>query len=180
MTSTTTLLERNRLFSEKFGAAELPILPKLRSVVLTCGDARVDPAHVLGLELGDAVVIRNNGGRVTREALEEIASLVFLVRQMEGGKKGHFELVLMQHTQCGSERFASPEIQHALKENLGIDVSETAIHDHEQSLKEDIQRLKAASEIPDYVIVSALIYDVKTGSAREIVAPRRLGDIVLD
>ncbi len=75
MSNTTTLLERNRLFASDFAAADLPILPKLRTVVLTCGDARVDPAHILGLELGDAVVIRNNGGRVTPEVVQEIAAL---------------------------------------------------------------------------------------------------------
>ena len=65
MSSTTTLLHRNRQFASDFAAADLPILPKLRTVVLTCGDSRVDPEHILGLQLGDAVVIRNYGGRGT-------------------------------------------------------------------------------------------------------------------
>ena len=84
MSSTTTLLERNRQFAGDFSAADLPILPKLRTVVLTCGDSRVDPAHILGLKLGDAAVIRNNGGRVTLEVVHEIAALAFMVAKMDG------------------------------------------------------------------------------------------------
>lgn len=87
MPSTTTLLNRNRQFAGNFASADLPILPKLRTVILTCADARVDPAHIFGLELGDAVVIRNNGGRVTPAVVEEIAALSFIVAQMEGGER---------------------------------------------------------------------------------------------
>lgn len=174
MTSTATLLHRNRQFAKDFGAAELPILPKLRSVVLTCGDSRVDPAHVLGLELGDSVVIRNNGGRVTPEVIQEIATLAFMVRRMDGDQPGPFELILMQHTQCGAERFADPDFRGALREQLGIDVGPLAIRDHEQSLREDIERLREAPEVPDFVVVSGLIYDVHEGSVREVVAPAAL------
>lgn len=174
MSSTTTLLERNRQFADDFTSADLPILPKLRTVILTCGDARVDPAHILGLELGDAVVIRNSGGRVTPAVVEEIAALSFIVAQMEGGKPGPFELVLMQHTQCGAERFADPNLQHALKEKTGIDVSSVAIVDHELSLREDVERLRNAPEVPGYIIVSGFIYDVQHGHVREVMAPTAL------
>ena len=174
MTNTTTLLDRNRRFAGDFAAAELPILPKLRTVILACADARVDPAHILGLELGDAVVIRNNGGRVTRAVLEEIATLSFMVAKMEGGEPGPFELILMQHTQCGAERFADPVFQGALKDHLGIDVSPVAITDHEQSLRDDVERLRSAPEVPGHIVVSGFIYDVKHGSVREVIAPAAL------
>jgi carbonic anhydrase len=174
MSSTKTLLERNRQFADDFTSADLPILPKLRTVILTCGDARVDPAHVLGLELGDAVVIRNNGGRVTPAIVEEIAALSFIVAQMEGGESGPFELVLMQHTQCGAERFADPKLQSALKEKTGIDVSSVAITDHELSLREDVEWLRNAPEVPGYIIVSGFIYDVQHGHVREVIAPAPL------
>ncbi|MEP3428178.1 MAG: carbonic anhydrase [Roseibium sp.] len=175
MSNTATLLDRNQSFAAEFSAAEMPILPKMRTVILTCGDARVDPAHVLGLELGDAVVIRNNGGRVTREVLEEIATLAFLVKQIDPESQGGFELVIIQHTQCGAERFADPNVQDALKTHMGIDVSGSAIYDHEDSLLQDIERLRAAPEVPGNIVVSGLIYDVKTGAAREVVAPALLG-----
>ncbi|MCI0622974.1 MAG: carbonic anhydrase [Acidobacteria bacterium] len=174
MSSTTTLLSRNRQFASDFAAADLPVLPKLRTVVLTCGDSRVDPAHVLGLELGDAVVIRNNGGRVTPEVVHEIAALAFIVAKMDGAEPGPFELVIMQHTQCGAERFADPDIQRALKEHVGVDVSSVAITDHERSLREDVERLRSAPEVPGYILVSGLLYDVRHGSVREVIAPAAL------
>jgi len=174
MTSTTTLLKRNRQFASDFAAADLPILPRLRTVVLACGDSRVDPAHIFGLKLGDAAVIRNNGGRVTPAVLEEIAALSFIVAQMDAPEPGPFELIIMQHTQCGAERFADPKVQHALKEHIGVDVSSVAISDHEQSLREDVERLRNAPEVPGYIVVSGFIYDVQHGNIREIVAPAPL------
>ena len=174
MSNTTTLLNRNRRFAGDFAAADLPILPKLRTVILACVDARVDPAHILGLELGEAVVIRNNGGRVTPAVLEEIATLSFMVARIDGAGRGGFELILMQHTQCGAERFADPDFQNALRNDLGIDVSSVAITDHEQSLREDVERLRDAPEIPGHIVVSGLIYDVQHGRVREVIAPAAL------
>lgn len=174
MSSTTTLLERNRVFAERFTDGDLPILPKLRTVVLTCGDARVDPAHILGLELGDAVVIRNNGGRVTDTVVDEVAALAFIVAQIDGDEPGPFELVIMQHTHCGAERFADPKVQHVLKEHIGVDVSSIAIADHEQSLRHDIDRLRDAASLPGHIVVSAYIYDVEHGGVTEIASPTSL------
>lgn len=171
MTNTTTLLNRNRQFANDFMSADLPILPKLRTVVLTCIDSRVDPAHFIGLELGDAGVIRNNGGRVTPEVLKELAAMSFMVTMLDGDKPGPFELVIIQHTQCGAERFADPDFQNLLKDKIGIDVSSLAITDHELSLREDVERLRNASEIPGHIIVSGYIYDVHNGSIREVIAP---------
>ena len=143
-------------------------------MILTCGDPRVDPAHVLGLELGEAVVIRNNGGRVTRAVVEEIAALAFMVAKIDGDSPGPFEIIIMQHTQCGAERFANPELQQTMLDRIGIDVAPHAIKDHEQSLLEDIERLRSAPEVPAYVVVSGLLYDVKDGTIREVVTPTAL------
>ena len=174
MSNTATLLDRNRLFASNFIAADLPIIPKLRTVIITCGDSRVDPTHVLGLELGDAVVIRNNGGRITQTVVEELAAMSFMVAKMDGAEPGPFEVVIIQHTQCGAERFADPDFQKVLKEHVGVDVSSTAISDHEQSLRDDIERLRGAPELPGYIIVSGFIYDVQDGSVREVIAPATL------
>ncbi len=174
MSNLSTLLERNQAFAADFSSADLPILPKMRTIILTCVDSRVDPAHVLGLELGDAVVIRNNGGRVTNAVIEEVATLAFMVSMMGGEKPILFELVILQHTQCGAERFADPDFQSAIQTKLGFDVSTSAIHNHEQSVKTDIESLRNASEIPGNILVSGLIYDVKTGKIQEVVAPKQL------
>jgi carbonic anhydrase len=174
MTSTTTLINRNRQFASDFAASDLPVIPKMRTVIITCGDSRVDPAHVLGLELGEAVVIRNNGGRVTQAVVEELAAMSFMVAKMDGAEPGPFEVIIIQHTQCGAERFADPDFQKVLKEHVGVDVSATAISDHEESLREDIERLRNAPGVPGYIVVSGLIYDVQNGRVREVIAPAAL------
>lgn len=174
-TSTTTLKSRNRKFAAEFSDADLPILPKLRTVILTCVDARVDPAHVLGVDLGEAVVMRNNGGRVTPEVLQEIATLAFMVGMLDGDTPGPFEVMIMQHTQCGAERFADPQFQQVIKGKLGIDVSGSAITNHEESLLSDIEQLRNAPEVPAHVVVSGFIYDVADGLAHEVVPAAALG-----
>ncbi len=174
MSNMSILLDRNRQFASDFSAADLPGLPRLRAVVLTCADQRVDPAHILGAELGEAAVIRNNGGRVTEAVVEEVAALAFMVEKMDGPEPRPWELVLMQHTKCGAERFADPDFQRTLKEHIGVDVSPSAIADHEQTLREDVERLRSAPEVPGYVVVSRYIYDVRSGRLREVIAPAPL------
>ena len=174
MSNLITLFKRNKQFAKDFNTPNLPMLPKLGTVVLTCADSRVDPAHIFKLDLGESLVMRNTGGRVTQEIIKEIASIVFMVSKAGGDKSGSFELIIMHHTDCGAERFANPELQHALKKNMGIDVSSLAITDHEKSLYEDIECLRNSPIIPGYVIVSGCIYDVKDGSVREIIKPAAL------
>ena len=169
------LIARNKPFAAKFNQADLPMLPILRTLIVTCVDARVDPAHIFGLELGEAVILRNNGGRVTRAVIEEIATLSVMVSGATQGKEKGFNVVLMEHTNCGSERLADPELQAMMKEKMGIDVTPYAITDQETDLKGDIQRLVAAPEVPDEIVVSALLYDVFTGTVKEIAPEASLG-----
>ncbi len=177
MTAQNELIRRNRALAADFNGAELPILPKLGTVLLACVDARVDPAHVLGLELGDAVVIRNTGGRVTRAVIDEIATLAVLVSAMTEGREPGFNVVLMQHTQCGAQRLADPGLQGMLQEKLGIDVSEYAITDQASDMITDIERLRDADVIPDTISISAMLYDVATGAVREIASTTLLGSM---
>ncbi len=176
MSIQTDLIARNHAFAATFDQADLPILPALGTVLLTCADARVDPAHVLGLNLGEALVIRNNGGRVTRAVIEEIATLAVLVKMLTEGRAPDFNVILMQHTQCGAQRLANPDLQALIRGKLGIDVSSYAITDQASDLLADIARLSDAFEVPDTLVVSAMLYDVGTGAAREVAAPRPLGD----
>jgi len=169
----TTLLKRNRQFADDFDAADLPILPKLNAMMLTCIDARVDPAHVFALSLGEVVTIRNNGGRVTPAVIDEIAAVSFMVAKMTGAAPT-FDLAIVHHTQCGVERFADPDFQRALKDNTGVDVSDVAISDHDQSLHDDVQRLRDAARMPGSIVVSGHLYDVATGAVRQIIAPHSL------
>jgi len=169
------LLARNETFASDFDQGDLQILPKLRTVILTCADARVDPAHIFGLDLGEAVVIRNNGGRVTRAVIEEIAVLAVLVDAASEGRENGFNVVLMQHTNCGAQRLANPDLQAMVKKKLGIDVSEYAITDQATDLLGDIGRLVAAPEVPDTIVVSAVLYDVSAGTVEAITPEKSLG-----
>lgn len=171
MSSTQVMLARNEQFIKSFDQAKLPVIPKLRAVILACVDARVDPSHIFGLELGDSVVIRNNGGRVTPSSLDEIIALAMLVAMMDGDSPGPFNLVLVQHTKCGAERFADPLLQSMLRERAGVDVSATAVHDHHEALREDVNRLRDDPRVPSYITVSALLYDIDSGGIEEVVAP---------
>src|SRR5580700_5148729 len=113
MTRMTPLLERNEQFARTYTPAALGI-PARQVVIVTCLDHRVDPAIILGLQLGDAPVIRNAGGRVTQAVIEDIAYIGFLASQLFAGQGGQgaddplFEVAVIHHTQCGTGFLADP------------------------------------------------------------------------
>ena len=170
MTSTSTLIARNREFSKSFSDQDLPMLPKLRTVIVACPDARVDPTHTMNIDLGEAVVIRALGARITQDVINEIATIAFMAAKMDGDSLEPFELIVVQHTQCGAERFAHPEVQAAIKQKLGIDLAPFAISDHKIAICEDLDKLCKATNIPGYVEVSAYIYNVNNGAMEEVLA----------
>lgn len=175
MTTTQTLLSRNEVFARDFSHADMAALPKLGSLILTCIDARVDPAHTLGLSLGDAVVFRNNGGRVTPGFIDELAALSMLVARMSGTEAPEFNIYLLQHTRCGAQAFADPGFQAQIKAKTNADVSASAITEPKASLMQDLERLRDAPALHDALSVAALLYDVDTGRVEEIAPLRRLG-----
>ena len=178
MSSQTTLLDRNAQISENFDQGEMPALPALGAMVLTCIDARVDPAHVLGVDLGEAVVFRNNGGRVTPAFIDELATLTAMVKRMTGSPQDpSFSVILMQHTNCGAQSLADPEFAAEIKASLDVDVSATAITDQKTDLISDINRLITSDKVSGSITVSALLYDVQTGRASEIAAPKTLNEL---
>src|SRR5258708_26131060 len=114
MTRMPPLLDRTEQFPRTSTAAALG-LPAAQVVVVACLDHRVDPAIVLGLQLGDAPVIPNAGGRVTQAVIEDIAFLAFLVEQLSGAQDAAdtlFELAVLQHTQCRTGFLADPSFRH--------------------------------------------------------------------
>lgn len=170
MSDLPALLQRNKKFAADFRHGDLPIRPRLSTIVLTCLDARVDPAHVLGLEPGDALVIRNAGGRVTPEVEHDIAILGFLAQRMAGGGPP-LEVMIMHHTDCGTERFADADVRQAASSSLGLDESRLeamAIGDHSQSLRDDVAQLQSARRMPDGLTVSGHLYDVRTGGISQV------------
>ena len=177
MSNVDVLKTRNQDFAQNFRQGDLVALPKLGMIIIACIDARVDPSAVFGLELGDAVVMRNNGGRVTPAIVEEITALSLLVGRVTGQETPGFHIVLMQHTKCGAQHFANPEFQAQIKDRTGIDVSASAITDPERDLLVDIDRLKDAPDLHGDLTVSAMLYDIETGVAREIAGTTSLADL---
>ncbi|MEL6736095.1 MAG: carbonic anhydrase [Pseudomonadota bacterium] len=177
MSKTDVLKSRNEVFAASFSEGDLAPLPKLGIVILACIDARVNPTKVFGLELGDAVVMRNNGGRVTPAIIDEITALSFLVTRITGNEAPAFNIVLMQHTKCGAQQFAAPDFQAHLIDRTGVDVSLSAITDPENDLLVDVERLCAAQNLPNSLSVSAMLYDVDTGLVHEVMGPQSLANL---
>ena len=174
----TTLINRNQTFTENY-KGNLPVSPRIPTLVLTCMDARVDPAHFLGLELGDSPVLRTGGARVTRDVEIQIAVLYMLVKQILGDDFGGISMAIIHHTNCGYERLATPEFRALLTENLNIDDAELqilGISDHTQAIKDDIERLKQSSHVPNKIAVTGYIYDVQSGQLTELVPEVKLDD----
>ncbi|MFQ6030275.1 MAG: carbonic anhydrase [Dehalococcoidia bacterium] len=174
--SFNALMNANRSFVEQFKLGDLAIRPNMSTMILTCLDARVDPAHIFGLELGDAFVMRNAGGRVTSGVMGDIGILGVLGGSMSGPPRQP-ELVILRHTDCGMARLTNLEMQQQVAERLGIsapEVAAMAIIDPATSVHEDIALLCQTPGIPDRLIVSGFVYDVSNGTIEQIVAPAPL------
>jgi carbonic anhydrase len=148
----------------------------MSTIILTCLDARVDPAHIFGLGLGDAVVIRNAGGRITGAVLGDLGVLGVLSANMPGSAMQP-ELVVIHHTDCGMSRIADPAIQEQVAKRLGLSLEEVAamaITDPTTSVQDDVERLRNTPGTPDQLVVSGFVYDVNNGSINQVVPPAPL------
>jgi carbonic anhydrase len=177
ISATETLLERNIELSTDLSRRSFTLTPDLHALVLTCADHRVDPAQVLGLQLGEAVVLRNPGGRVTPAFISELAVLA-TVAQLEGLATG-FELIIMHHTDCGLSRLDEPEQRGLMAHYLGVDENDVAakhLTDPVASARADLELLRANSLIPRTLIASAVSYDIATGRVQVVCPPAPLGE----
>ncbi len=151
--------------------------PRFLTGVLTCADPRIDPAHFLGLELGDAVVMRNLGGRVDAGIEREMSILSAMTKMLLGPDAPPLHLAIVHHTDCGMERFASVEAQARLGRATGIDahtIDELAIADHDHSFAADVDRLRRSPVVPNRTLVSCHLYDVHSGTLTQVRAPAPL------
>lgn len=156
-------LKANQAYVELHGDLHLSIKPKTKVAIVTCMDSRLHVAPALGLALGDAHILRNAGGRVTDDM---IRSLVISQQQM-----GTREIVVLHHTDCGSQTFNNEDFQEHLKRELGVDVSGKdflPFQNVEESVREDMKLLRECPLIPDDVIISGAVYDVDTGRMSEV------------
>jgi len=175
MTKMTPLLERNEQFAAAYTPGPLGP-PAAQVVIVTCLDHRVDPAATLGLQLGDAVVIRNTGGRVTPAVINDIAYLAFLAGQLFSGivaAEGLFEVAIVHHTQCGTGFLADPGFRQQAAEATGLPqaaLEAAAVADPHTTVKADV--LLAAPQLSPKVSVSGHVYDIATGRVTTVLDAR--------
>ena len=175
-----SLLERNKDFAARQSAAgtrmpSLPrALPNVRAIIIGCADMRVDPAHVLGIKPGEAVVMRNIGGRITPGLLEELG-LLGRIGEVAGeipGGGGEFHIIVLQHTDCGITRLASDPAMLARYFQLQeAELKTKAVTDPRAAVAVDVALLRAIPALPPEWLISGLVYDVATGLVEIVVPP---------
>ena len=177
-TNLVPALQRNRRFAAAGGHEGAVVFPNLRLFVITCLDPRVDPTHFLGLELGDAVVVRNVGGRVTPEVINDVAFIGHIAETVPPDGP-LFEVAVIHHTQCGSGALADRTFRRRYAQRIGADettLREHAILDPAATVARDVERLRSARAVPARVSVSGHVYDVVTGLVQTIVPAGRPAD----
>ena len=162
MSVTDELLSNNDAYATDFDKGDLPCLPGKKVAVLACMDARLDPAKVLGLEEGDAHVIRNAGGVASEDA---IRSLVISQRLL-----GTEEIVLIHHTDCGMVTFTDGAVKDQIQADTGIrpPFALEAFPDADEDVRQSIARIQASPFIPKTDAVRGFVYEVETGKLREV------------
>jgi len=158
MSATEDFLRANESYAAIFQKGDLPMPPARHVAVLTCMDARLHPSRFLGLNEGDAHVIRNAGGRASDDA---IRSLV-ISQQLLGTNT----VLVIHHTDCGMVTFSNEDLRARLKQELHVDAGDIdflPFRDLEQSVRDDVAKIKSSPLIPDNVEISGFIYDVRTG-----------------
>jgi carbonic anhydrase len=162
MSVTDDLIRNAERYAEQFDKGDLPLPPGRKVAVVACMDARLNPYGLLGLEEGDAHVIRNAGGVITQD---EIRSLAISQRLL-----GTEEIVLIHHTDCGMLTFTDDDFKQAVHEDTGIkpEWAAEAFSDLDQDVRQSIARIKASPFIPRKDAVRGFVYDVKTGALREV------------
>jgi carbonic anhydrase len=166
-----TALGRNRAFAAAGGHEGAVVFPNLQLFVITCLDPRTDPAHFLGLGLSDAMVVRNVGGRVTPEVINDVAFIGQLAETLlpDGPR---FEVAVIHHTQCGTGAFADDTFRGRYAERIGVEESslrDHAVLDPAATVTRDVGLLRAARSISPRVTVSGHVYDVVTGLVQTVV-----------
>src|SRR3954470_9462886 len=162
MTATDDFLRNNEAYAESFDKGDLPLPPARKTAVVACMDARLDVHGLLGLEIGDAHVIRNAGGVVTDDAIRSLAISQRLL--------GTEEIVLIHHTDCGMLTFTDDSFRADIQQDTGIKPpwSPESFSDLDDDVRSSIGRVKASPFIPNKNSVRGFVYDVHTGRLREV------------
>lgn len=179
MNTLDRMLERNKKFAAQQSAGTLPpslprALPQVKAIIIGCADMRVDPAQIFGLQPGEAVVIRNIGGRITPGLLEQL-SMLGRIGEVAGaiaGGGGEFHLIVLHHTDCGTTRLAGDPamLAHYFQINEQ-DVKTKTVLDPRAAVAGDVAVLRAIPALPGEWLISGLVYDVATGLVEVVVPP---------
>jgi carbonic anhydrase len=162
VSATDQLLKNNEEYAASFDKGDLPIPPAKGIAVVACMDARLDVVSLLGLEVGDAHIIRNAGGVVTDD---EIRSLAISQRLL-----GTTEIVLIHHTDCGMLTFTDDEFKRQVQDDTGIKPqwAAEAFSDLDEDVRQSIARVKASPFLPNKDSVRGFVYEVESGRLREV------------
>ena len=162
MTQTDELLQNNEAYAASFDKGDLPLPPGRRLAVLACMDARLDPARELGLEEGDAHVIRNAGGIVTDDEIRSLAISQHLL--------GTEEIVIIHHTDCGMLTFDDEEFAARLERETGSRPgwNAQAFDDLDIDVRDSLERIRSSPFVPRTDKVRGFVYEVETGRLREV------------
>ena len=175
MSSLTSLLERNRAFAATGARAkgpEIPFIPNELSYIITCIDPRTEPGAFLGIDLGDAIVERVVGGRVTPAVLQDVAYISYLL-ETKAPEGPWFELAVIHHTDCGSAFLADPALRAGFAAR-GYDetaLAQLPVIDPAATVRADVGKVVAAPQVSPMIRVSGYVYDLKTGLVETVVPP---------
>src|SRR5580704_11345566 len=183
MNNLDSMLQRNKDFAAQQSAEgtlmpSLPrALPNVKAIVIGCADMRVDPADILGLKPGEAVVMRNIGGRITPGLLEQLA-LLGRIGEVAGkipGGGGEFHLIVLQHTDCGITRLVGdPALLAHFFQIQEAQLKTKAVTDPRAAVAADVAALRAIPALPSGWLISGLVYDVATGLVEAVVPAVRI------
>jgi carbonic anhydrase len=162
MSTIDELLQNNASYAESFDKGDLPLPPAKKIAVLTCMDARLSPYVMLGLNEGDAHVIRNAGGVVTDD---EIRSLAISQRLL-----GTEEIMVIHHTDCGMLTFSDDDFRRQIQEDTGVKPqwAAEAFPELDEDVRQSMARIQASPFIPNKDNVRGFVYEVESGRLREV------------
>jgi carbonic anhydrase len=162
MDATAQLLSNNHGYTASFSYAGLAAAPAMKVAIVACMDARLDPAQVLGLNVGDAHVIRNAGGVVTDDVIRSLS-----ISQHHLGTE---EVVLLHHTDCGLLRFTDEQFADSRERSTGgrPPWSARTFADLEGDVRDSIRLVRQSPFVPRRQRVRGFIYEVETGRVREV------------
>ena len=162
MSFTDTFLANNARYAEQFQKQQTPLPPGKQTAIVACMDARLETGRLLGLEEGDAHVIRNAGGVVTDDVLR---SLVISQRLL-----GTREIILIHHTDCGMLTFKDDDVKAGIEADTGLrpPFALEAFSHLEDDVRQSVRRIQACPFIPVKDQVRGFVYDVETGRLNEV------------